>query len=80
MGEFPAQMNTLAIPHNLFGPDGLLIVLIVVLLFGAKKLPDLARGMGQAIKEFSKAKNEAPEPIEPERKGAPGKNEPSNVA
>ena len=33
----------------------ILILLVVLLLFGAKKLPDLARGLGQGIKEFKKA-------------------------
>ncbi len=37
----------------------LLIFLIIVLLFGARKLPDLARGMGEAIREFRKAAKEA---------------------
>ena len=32
--------------------------LLALLLFGAKKLPELARGMGSAIKEFQKAKDE----------------------
>jgi len=37
------------------GPAELLIVLaVVLLLFGSKKLPELARGMGQASKEFRK--------------------------
>lgn len=36
----------------------IVILLIVLVLFGAKKLPDLARGMGQAIKEFQKAKED----------------------
>jgi sec-independent protein translocase protein TatA len=43
---------------NLAGPDLIVILLIILVLFGAKKLPDLARGMGQAIKEFQKAKDE----------------------
>src|SRR6201989_2716267 len=43
---------------NLAGPDLLIILLIVLGLFGAKKLPELARGMGQAVKEFQKAKDE----------------------
>ncbi len=43
---------------NLAGPDLIVILLIVLLLFGAKKLPELARGMGQAVKEFNKAKDE----------------------
>ncbi|PYJ23114.1 MAG: hypothetical protein DME92_01825 [Verrucomicrobia bacterium] len=33
-------------------------LLIILVLFGAKKLPKLARGMGQAVKEFQKAKDE----------------------
>ncbi len=36
----------------------LLIFLVVLLLFGAKKLPEVARGMGQALKEFRKAARE----------------------
>jgi sec-independent protein translocase protein TatA len=43
---------------NLMGPDMIVILLIVLLLFGAKKLPELARGMGRAIKEFSAARDE----------------------
>ncbi len=51
-------MNTLASLLNLGGPDLIIILLIVLLLFGAKKLPELARGMGQAVREFTKAKDE----------------------
>jgi sec-independent protein translocase protein TatA len=36
----------------------MVILLIVFLLFGAKKLPELARGMGRAVKEFSAARDE----------------------
>ena len=43
---------------NLAGPDLIIILVIVLLLFGAKKLPELARGMGQAVREFTKAKDE----------------------
>jgi len=51
-------MNTLATFFNLGGPDLIIILVIVLVLFGAKKLPELARGLGQAVKEFSKAKEE----------------------
>ncbi|HEX4638604.1 MAG TPA: twin-arginine translocase TatA/TatE family subunit [Chthoniobacterales bacterium] len=51
-------MSILASLLNLGGPDLIWILLLVLLLFGAKKLPELARGMGQAIKEFQKAKDE----------------------
>ena len=36
----------------------LIILLIILLLFGAKKLPELAKGLGKGIKEFKKASNE----------------------
>ncbi len=39
-------------------PETIFIVLIVILLFGAKKLPELARGLGQSLGEFKKARDE----------------------
>jgi sec-independent protein translocase protein TatA len=51
-------MNILATFGNLGGVDGLFILLIILLLFGAKRLPELARGLGSAVREFSKAKDE----------------------
>ncbi len=36
-------------------PEIFLILAVVLILFGAKKLPELAKGMGQGIKEFKKA-------------------------
>ncbi len=51
-------MNNLALITNLLRGDGLIIVLVVVLLFGAKRIPELARGLGSAVREFSKAKDE----------------------
>ncbi len=53
-----------------FGPLGaqemILIFLIMLLLFGAKKLPQLARGIGKSVGEFRKAREEFEEEI---RKG-----------
>ena len=49
---------TIASILNFAGPDIMVILLIVFLLFGAKKLPELARGMGRAVKEFSAARDE----------------------
>ncbi|MCS6822798.1 MAG: twin-arginine translocase TatA/TatE family subunit [Cytophagaceae bacterium] len=41
------------------GPQELfLIVLVLLLLFGAKKIPELARGMGRGIREFKDATKE----------------------
>ncbi|MFA9445260.1 twin-arginine translocase TatA/TatE family subunit [Egicoccus sp. AB-alg6-2] len=41
------------------GWELLVILFIVLLLFGAKKLPDLAGSVGKSIKEFRKASDEA---------------------
>ena len=39
-------------------PEMVVIFLIILLLFGAKKLPQLARGLGKSMGEFKKAKDE----------------------
>ncbi len=51
-------MSSLALLSNFGGPDLIIILLIVLVLFGAKKLPELAKGMGQAMREFQKAKDD----------------------
>jgi sec-independent protein translocase protein TatA len=52
-------MNILAFGiGNLGGPDLFIILLIVLVLFGAKKLPDLARSVGQSMNEFRKARED----------------------
>ncbi|MEC8852864.1 MAG: twin-arginine translocase TatA/TatE family subunit [Bacteroidota bacterium] len=40
------------------GPEIFIILLFVVLFFGANKIPELARGLGKAIREFKDASNE----------------------
>jgi sec-independent protein translocase protein TatA len=54
--ELHPPMNIASL-FNLAGPDVIIILGIVALLFGAKKLPELAKGMGQAAREFVKAKD-----------------------
>jgi sec-independent protein translocase protein TatA len=49
---------------NLGGPEIILIVLVVVLLFGAKRIPELARGVGRGIREFKDATKEIKDEIE----------------
>lgn len=46
------------IPMGMIGPwQIVLIVLLVVILFGGKKIPELMRGMGRGMKEFKDAVN-----------------------
>ncbi|TCD48739.1 twin-arginine translocase TatA/TatE family subunit [Chlorobium sp. N1] len=46
---------------GLGGQELILILMIILLLFGAKKLPELARGLGKGMKEFKKAQSEMEE-------------------
>lgn len=45
----------------------ILILVVVLLLFGAKKIPDLARGLGSGIREFKDASREIKREIETDR-------------
>lgn len=66
-------MSLIASILNIFeGPQGIFILLLILLLFGAKKLPELARGMGQALKEFQKAKNDFTDELHKASKDEPG--------
>lgn len=46
----------------------ILIVLVILVFFGAKKIPELARGFGQGIKEFKKATKDVQDEVESEVK------------
>ena len=46
------------------GQELLIILAIVIILFGAKKIPELASGLGKGIKEFKKASKDVKEEIE----------------
>ncbi len=46
-----------------FGPTEIILVVAVLLIFfGGKKIPQLMKGIGQGIKEFKQAKDGSPEP------------------
>ena len=53
------QLNSMLAIFNLGGGEIILILAIVLILFGAKKLPELAKGLGQGIREFKKATDNA---------------------
>ena len=70
--------QSLAFLQSLGPMEIFVVVFIILLLFGAKKLPELARGMGKAMKEFKKATKDVEDDIrtamEEEPEPAPGQN------
>ena len=53
------ELNPMLAMFNLGGGEIILILAMVLILFGAKRLPELAKGLGQGIKEFKKATHNA---------------------
>lgn len=49
---WPDATKGAAMPFNLRGPELLVLVLIILLLFGAKRPPDVARGLGRSLRIF----------------------------
>lgn len=73
---------------NLGGPEILLVLAVILIMFGAKKIPDLAKGLGQGIKEFKKATREVTDeiqnaanstPLPPPPPPAPAPTEPGQI-
>ncbi len=52
---------------NLGGPEIILIMFVVLLMFGGKKIPEMMRGLGKGMKEFKDAKNGLNEDSEPKQ-------------
>lgn len=72
----------LAFIEGLGGPELLMVLFVVLLLFGANRLPELARGLGKAMREIKKATSgveeeirsamdEKPEPSDESKRFAP---------
>ena len=54
-------MSAFILPLQIGAPQIILIVIVVLLLFGGRKIPELMRGLGSGIKEFKDAsKDDAP--------------------
>ena len=51
-------MKTSVLLFTMGGTEWLLIALVVLLLFGGKKIPELMKGLGKGISEFKKGKSE----------------------
>ncbi len=49
--------------ENIGGGELIIILLVIIVLFGAKKIPELAQGIGKGIREFKKAVNDVQDDI-----------------
>ena len=57
-------MTTLGFIQNMGGGSLILIILVILLSFGAKRIPELARGLGRGIREFKDATKEIQNDLE----------------
>jgi len=60
---------------NLGAPEVLLVMLVILIFFGPSKIPDLAKGLGNGLREFRKASREIQDGIEKELKIDSGENQ-----
>ncbi|MBL9214612.1 MAG: twin-arginine translocase TatA/TatE family subunit [Opitutaceae bacterium] len=63
---------------GLGGPELIIILVILLLLFGGSKLPALAKGLGQSIKEFKNAAKDEPAEPKEEKKAEPAQKPGNN--
>jgi sec-independent protein translocase protein TatA len=49
------------------GPEWIIVLVVILVLFGGSQLPKLARGLGSAQREFKKGLEEGPDPDEPKK-------------
>ncbi len=49
------MINPLAFIEGIGGPELIMIMFIILLLFGSNRLPELAKGLGKSVREFKKA-------------------------
>ena len=61
IGEF---MNTTLAVLGLSGGELVLVLVVILVLFGAKRIPEFAKGLGKGINEFKKASREVTDSIE----------------
>lgn len=79
----PSTLQPVIAIFGLGGPEIALILFLILLLFGAKRLPELARGFGKSIREFKKATTEVEQDIrtaidEPGQKPQSKPSDPAN--
>ena len=60
----PTMLNQLLLIGNLGMGELIIILIIILLLFGAKKIPDLMKGLGRGVRSFKEGMNEVKNDIE----------------
>jgi len=60
---------------NIGGPELILIILVIFVFFGAKKIPEIAKGLGGGIREFRKAARDVQNEVQNETKKLDIKND-----
>ncbi len=73
------SINPLMLLSMPSGMEWLWIVLVVIILFGGKKIPELAKGIGKGIREFNDAKDGIKKEIETGMKETPSATTNANV-
>ena len=72
-------MNAFFAILGLSGTELLVVLVVILVLFGAKRIPEFAKGLGKGINEFKKASREVTESIENEQTTAAPKTPPANT-
>jgi sec-independent protein translocase protein TatA len=73
-------MNAFFAILGLSGTELLVVMVVILVLFGAKRIPEFAKGLGKGINEFKKASREVTDAIENEQTPAAPKTPPANTA
>ena len=72
-------MNAMLAILGLSGTELIIVLVAILVLFGAKRIPEFAKGLGKGINEFKKASREVTESIENESAAAPKPTPPANT-
>jgi len=57
------MLNSILLFFNIGTPELFVIILVIIMFFGSKKIPELARGLGKGIREFKNATSDIQEEI-----------------
>jgi sec-independent protein translocase protein TatA len=73
-------MNAILAVFGMGGGELILVLGAVLILFGAKKIPEFAKGLGQGMKEFKKASKEVTDELENAMNSEPAPPPPQKIA